>query len=203
MAWDLAKSVYKLKNKDKATFYSPIEAKETKEMIAAPAPTSTSPPPSLPPLPHLHPPKEREFVVDSGASMHMLSKRDLRSDVMDTLRRSRIPTTVVTANGEVQTNDEAQIYVHDLDLFVTVQILDDTPAVLSPGKLRDEQGYTYERVNSKQPRWTKQGKNILCKTEKFRTNGRSWIIEFIFHIATTGLVKYIDKYIIKSSFVAK
>ena len=36
------------------------------------------------------------------------------------------PTTVVTANGEVQTNEEAQVYVHDLDLFVTVQILDDT-----------------------------------------------------------------------------
>ena len=40
VAWDLAKSVHKLKNKDKATLYSPIEAKETKEMIAAPAPTS-------------------------------------------------------------------------------------------------------------------------------------------------------------------
>ena len=44
--------------------------------------------------------------------------------------------------GEVQTNDEAQEDVHDLDLFVTVQILDDTPAVLSPGKLRDEQAET-------------------------------------------------------------
>ena len=39
------------------------------------------------------------------------------------------PTTVVTANGEVQTNDEAQVYV--LDLFVTMQLLDDTAAVLS------------------------------------------------------------------------
>ena len=27
--------------------------------------------------------------------------------------------TVVTANGEVQTNEEAQVYVDDLDLFVT------------------------------------------------------------------------------------
>ena len=63
--------------------------------------------------------------------MHMLSKRDLSSDEMDSLRRSRIPTTVVRATGEVQTNEEAQVYVHDLDLFVTVQVLDDTPAVLS------------------------------------------------------------------------
>ena len=48
-------------------------------------------------------------------------QKDLSSDEMDALRRSRIPTTVVPANGEVQTREEAQAYVHDLDLFVTVQ----------------------------------------------------------------------------------
>ena len=52
-------------------------------------------------------PEEREFVVDSGASMHMPSKKDSSSDEMDTLRRSRNPTTVATANGEVHTNEEA------------------------------------------------------------------------------------------------
>ena len=52
--------------------------------------------------------------------MHMLSKKDLSSDELDTLRRSRILTKVVTANGEVQTNEEAQENVHDLNLFVTV-----------------------------------------------------------------------------------
>ena len=52
--------------------------------------------------------------------------------------------TVVTANGEVQTNEEAQVYVHDLELFVTVQVLEDTPAVLSFGKLCEEHGYSYE-----------------------------------------------------------
>ena len=38
---------------------------------------------------------------------------------------------VVTANGEVQTKAEAQSHVHDLDLFVTVQLLEETPAVPS------------------------------------------------------------------------
>ena len=31
------------------------------------------------------------------------------------------PTTVVTANADVQTNEEAQDFVYDLELFVTVQ----------------------------------------------------------------------------------
>ena len=58
--------------------------------------------------------------------------------------RSRNPTTVITANGEVRASEEAQVYVHDLDLFVTVQVLGDTPAVLSSGKLCEEHGSTYE-----------------------------------------------------------
>ena len=73
---------------------------------------------------------------------------------MDTLRRSRTPTTVVTANDEVQTNEEAQVYVHSLDPFVTVQLLDETPAVLSLGKLCSEHGCSYEWENGETPRMT-------------------------------------------------
>ena len=53
---ELGENVYKLKNKAKATFYSPTEAR------AMLAPTSKSP-------------EERELVVDSRASMHMLSRK--------------------------------------------------------------------------------------------------------------------------------
>ena len=133
--------------------------------------------------------------------MHMLSKKS--SAELETLGRSRNSITMVTANGEVQTSEEAQVDVHDLHLFMTVQILEDTLAVLSSGKLCDEHGYTNEWASGKQPRLTKQGKNIFLQDGKCCTYGRSWVIEFIFYIATTGLVKYIDKYIIKSSFGAK
>ena len=163
----------------KATFYCPIEARAT------PAPTSRSP-------------EEREFVEDSGASMHMLSIKDLNSDEMDTLRRSRNPTTVVTAIGEVQTNEEAQVYVHDLDLFVKVHILDDTLAVLSLRKFCEKHGYTCGWTSGQEPHLTKQGKKILCKTEIFvplfvpRLSSNSWY-QFVLHIATAGLVTYIFK----------
>ena len=56
-------------------------------------------------------PEEREFVVDSGASMHMISKKDLSDAEMDTLTTSRSPTTVITANVEVQTYEEAIVYL--------------------------------------------------------------------------------------------
>ena len=69
------------------------------------------------------------------------------------------------ANGEVQTNEEARAYVHDLDLFVTVPLLDDTPAVSSLGKLCEEHGHSYEWESGQKPHLIKNGKRILCKTE--------------------------------------
>ena len=71
-------------------------------------------------------PEEKEFVVDSGVSMQMVSKKDLDSAELETMRISRSPTTVMTANGEVQTREEATIFVKELDLFVTVMLLEET-----------------------------------------------------------------------------
>ena len=71
-----------------------------------------------------------KIVVSSVASMHMVSKKDLNSAELET---SRSPTTVMTANGEVQTREEATENVKQLDLFVKVMLLEETPAVLSLG----------------------------------------------------------------------
>ena len=68
--------------------------------------------------------------------MQMVSKKDLNSVELETRRTSRSPTTVMTANGEVQTREEATVYVKELDLLVTaVMLLEETPAVLSLGKV--------------------------------------------------------------------
>ena len=74
-AWKLAKNVLKLKEHERATFFSPLENG------CLPASTLF--------------PEEREFVVDSGASMHMISKKDLNVAEMDTLTKSCSPTIVV------------------------------------------------------------------------------------------------------------
>ena len=59
----------------------------------------------------------------------------------------------------MQTHEEPTVYVHDLELFVTVQILEDTPAVLSLRKLCEEHGC------GQKPQLTKYGKMVLCNTE--------------------------------------
>ena len=108
--------------------------------------------------------------------MHMLSKKVLSSDEMETLRRSRTPTRVVTANEAVQTHEQAQVFAYDLDLFVTVQILDDTSAVLSLRKLSEEHGYTYEWVSGHKPHLTKQEEEDFMQDGKSRTSCCPWIV---------------------------
>ena len=146
-AWKLAKSVLKLKEQERATFFSPSENR------CLPASNLK--------------PEEREFVVDSGASMHMISKKDLSDAEMDTLTKSCSPTIVITANGEVQTHEEATVYVKELDIFLTMKVLENTPAVLSLGKLCDENGYSYEWINGQKPHLIKNGIRIPCNTENF------------------------------------
>ena len=72
--------------------------------------------------------------------MHMIRKKDLSNAEMDTLTKSCSPTKVIRANGEVQTHEEAMVSVKELDIFLTMKVLENTPEVLSLGKLCDENG---------------------------------------------------------------
>ena len=67
-AWKLANNVFKLKEHERAAFFSSPENR------CLPASTLKL--------------EEREIVVDSGASLHMISKKDLSKAEMDTLTKS-------------------------------------------------------------------------------------------------------------------
>ena len=103
--------------------------------------------------------------------MHMISKKDLSDAEMDTLTKSCSPTIVITTNGEVQTHEEATVYVKELDIFLTLQVLENTPAVLSLGKLCDENGYSYVWINGQKPHLINNGIRIPCNT---RTSFLLW-----------------------------
>ena len=96
--------------------------------------------------------------------MHMISKKDLNSAELETVTTSRSPMTVKTANGEVQTHEEATVYVKELEIFLTMKLLEDTPVVLSLKKLCDEHGYW---INGQKPHLIKNGIRIQCNTENF------------------------------------
>ena len=84
------KKILKINEKHKTAFFSPPEN------WCVPSPSTLKP-------------EEREIVVDSGASMHMISKKYFNSVELETVTNQESPITVKTANGEVQTNEEATV----------------------------------------------------------------------------------------------
>ena len=114
--WKLAKNVFNLKEHERAPFFSPSENRC--QLVST--------------LKF----EEREFVVDSGTSMHMISKKDLSIAEMDTLTKSCSPTIVITANGEVQTHEEAIVYVKELEVFLTLKVLDHASSIVAWRALR-------------------------------------------------------------------
>ena len=98
--------------------------------------------------------------------MHVMSKTDLLSpEDLETVTVSRIPATLITANGSVDSFEEATVYVKDLDMFVMVQLLGDTPAVLSLGTLCEKNGNSHECKEGQTPNPLKNGKNVLCERD--------------------------------------
>ena len=98
--------------------------------------------------------------------MHTLSKKYLSSS--ETGNYSKIQVSHrrdYHKLGSANERRRAQVHVHDLNLIVTVQILDDTLAVLSLGKLCEEHGYTCEWTSGQKPHLTKDGKQMRCKAE--------------------------------------
>ena len=131
-AWKLAKNVLKIKEHERTTFFSPSENR------CLPASNLKL--------------EEREFVADSGASMHMISRKDLSNAEMDTLTKSCSPTIVITANGE---HEEAIVYVKELDTFLTMKVFE----------VSSLDGYSFEWITGQQPHLIKKGIRIICNTE--------------------------------------
>ena len=51
--------------------------------------------------------REREFIVDSAASMHTMNKTGLSPAELETVKVSPLPTTVITAS--IDTTEEASL----------------------------------------------------------------------------------------------
>ena len=80
----------------------------------------------------------------------------------------------------MQTHEEDTVYVGELDVFLTMKVLENTPAVLSLGKLCDEHGCLYEWINGQKPHLIKNGFRIQCNTEKLRSDSCSRLVSKFF-----------------------
>ena len=59
----------------------------------------------------------------------MVGRSSLTPEQLKTAARSSNLCLIMTANGTVETNEEATVYIKDLDMCVCVKSVDDSPAV--------------------------------------------------------------------------
>ena len=81
----------------------------------------------------------RRMLLDSGASWHMVNRKELTRSEASNVRPSPNAMTLNTANGQIEVSNETDIWVHDLECMVTAFVLDnDCPCLISMGQLVEE-----------------------------------------------------------------
>ena len=72
-------------------------------------------------------------------------------------------------------------HVQELGTFLTMNVLEDTPAVLSLGKLCDEHGYSYDWINGQKPHLIKKKRySDTVQYGELRSDRGSWFINEFF-----------------------
>ena len=75
----------------------------------------------------------------------------------------------------------ATLYVRELDLSVTVMLLEDTPAVPSLGKLCEDHGYNYHWTSGQIPHLIKKLQKYQLQHSELRTHRCPWSIDKLFN----------------------
>ena len=92
--------------------------------------------------------------------------RELTPEAQETIRKSKDPSVMKTANGSIHTTEEATVYVYCLDMFVQVQLLKESPAALSLGKVCEEKGLFVRLASRSAAIYHQESENIECNTDK-------------------------------------
>ena len=105
----------------------------------------------------------------------MVSEKDLNSAELETMRTSRSPTTVMTANGEVRTREEATLYVKELDYSSMLCFFKNPPQCFYWGNTAMNMG---TRITSKAVRIHISSKMAREKIAKNQTMYHLWFLEY-------------------------
>ena len=93
---------------------------------------------------------------------------------MDTLTKLCSPTIVITANGEVQTHEEAIVYVKELDMFLTMKVLEHASSIIARKALQ------LKRVLLRMDQWSKTTSHWKTASGWHRSDHGSWFLNEFF-----------------------
>ena len=107
-------------------------------------------------------PRPRRYIVDSGASFHLVDPRTLTKKEHSTIEDIEVPIPIETANGEVTVSQRCRVRVIELNIEVWAFLHVDTVCVLSLGLLVDRNGFTYNWRPGKAPELKKGSFVVSC-----------------------------------------
>jgi hypothetical protein len=107
-------------------------------------------------------PRPRRYIVDSGASFHLVDPRTLTKKERATIEELDAPIPIETANGEVTVTHRCRVRVVELKLDIWAVLHEDTVCVLSLGLLVDRSGFTYLWKPGKCPELKKGNFVVSC-----------------------------------------
>ena len=99
-----------------------------------------------------------DWLLDSGASNHMVSLGSLDEGAPGRVRIVDDPVVTNTANGQVVVDKRIDVLIPDLDIIVDPLIFEDTPSALAMGRLCEEGPFEFVWRN-------KSGKPTLTNVE--------------------------------------
>ena len=87
--------------------------------------------------------KAKALMVDSGASFHTIDPKDLTASERSHITTREIPICLDTATGPIEVTQSVEIFYEPLNEWLDCLILEDSPGLLSLGKLVGERFYGY------------------------------------------------------------
>ena len=85
----------------------------------------------------------REYLIDSGASNHLVAMNQLHEDEKDSIQPLAVARKIQCANGTMTIRNMARIHVPFLKKTVWAYVMKNCPTILSLGILCNEEGWNY------------------------------------------------------------
>ena len=114
--------------------------------------------------------KERMYIVDSGAPLHMMEVSSLNHRERR-LFDSQANFWIFRPPLALCSQTQANVYIKELGACLWVHLVKGSPSVLSLGRLCNELGYCCSWPTEETPRVSKGKKVIECNIEKLRLHG--------------------------------
>ena len=108
---------------------------------------------------------DTKCIVDTGASEHIISRKDLSPSELRTIRKSEYKVDFQIANDLTSSDTIVDIYIQDFYLYVTAWVFEDSPPLVSAGKLVEDYDAKFSWSLAEGPLLRIGDKVIQCQTK--------------------------------------